>query len=136
MKPTPKTISVLLVEPGKYPCKKEIPASLEAMQAVVGGLIEIIYPWPERQAVLVCNEEGKLNNLPLNRYITSIQDVICGSFFICDGEGDSLQSLSDDDMELLKSDLYSPEFFWQQFGKLFIHKCSPEEYAKLMNRLR
>ncbi|HJG87590.1 MAG TPA: DUF3846 domain-containing protein [Pseudoflavonifractor capillosus] len=40
--------------------------SLESMRAVVGGLIQSVYPFDE-PVVLVCNDEGKLLVLSLNR---------------------------------------------------------------------
>ena len=60
------TIAVLIVEPGKEPYVKEIASGLESLQHEVGGYIEAIYPY-EDPAALVCNEEGKLESLPLNR---------------------------------------------------------------------
>ena len=60
------TIAVLIVEPGKEPYVKEIDSGLESLQHEVGGYIEAIYPY-EDPAALVCNEEGKLEGLPLNR---------------------------------------------------------------------
>ena len=59
-------MKILLVEPGKVPRPAEIAPSLEAMQKVVGGSIEAVYPFDEPVA-LICNEEGKLLGLPLNR---------------------------------------------------------------------
>lgn len=61
-------ISVLLVQPDKYPKMIEIDSSLEAMQAVVGGDIEEYMPF-EDEVAIVCNEEGKILGLPLNRAI-------------------------------------------------------------------
>ena len=61
-------ISVLLVEPEKYPKVIEIDDSLESMQAVVGGNIEEYMPF-EDEVAIICNEEGKLIGLPLNRAI-------------------------------------------------------------------
>lgn len=61
-------ISVLLVEPEKYPKVIEIDDSLESMQAVVGGSIEEYMPF-EDEIAIICNEEGKLIGLPLNRAI-------------------------------------------------------------------
>ena len=43
-------MNVLVVEPGYLPYEKEI-NGLEEMQAVVGGLIEPIYPYEERVAL-------------------------------------------------------------------------------------
>ena len=47
---------ILLVEPGKVPQPTEIGDSLEAMQAVVSGSIQAVYPF-EGPVALVCNEE-------------------------------------------------------------------------------
>ena len=59
-------ISVLLVEPNKYPKMIEIDDTLEAMQEVVGGDIEEYMPFEDEVAV-ICNEEGKVNGLTPNR---------------------------------------------------------------------
>ena len=59
-------VAVLIVEPGKEPYVKEIASGLESLQHEVGGYIEAIYPY-EDPVALVCNEEGKLEGLPLNR---------------------------------------------------------------------
>ena len=50
-------ITVLKVEPGKVPETVTIPNTLDAMQRVVGGFLEIIQL---NDVCLVCNEEGKL----------------------------------------------------------------------------
>lgn len=63
-------ISVLLVEPGKYPRMIEIEDSLEAMQRVVGGDIEEFMPY-EDDIAIICNEEGKMNGMSPNRAIYS-----------------------------------------------------------------
>ena len=63
-----KTIEVLLVQSEKAPQLIRIEDSLAAMRAVVGGDIEEYMPFPDEVA-LVCNEEGKVNGLPLNRAI-------------------------------------------------------------------
>lgn len=63
-----KKISVLLVEPDKYPKVVEIDDTLEAMQEVVGGDIEEYMPF-EDEVAIICNEEGKMLGLPLNRAI-------------------------------------------------------------------
>lgn len=62
------TISVLLVQPDKYPKMIEIEPTLEAMQQVVGGDIEEYMPF-EDDVAIICNEEGKMNGLPLNRAV-------------------------------------------------------------------
>lgn len=81
-----KTISVLLVQPNKYPKMIEIEDTLEAMQTVVGGDIEEYMPF-EDEVAIICNEEGKVNGLPLNRAIydsdKQMIDIMAGNFFIC-----------------------------------------------------
>ena len=81
----PSTITVLVVEPDKKPYVKEIPSSLESLQHEVGGDIEAVYPFEEPVAI-VCNEEGKMNGLPLNRALRDdsgeIYDIVAGTFLI------------------------------------------------------
>ena len=66
--PPEETIKVVLLEPGKLARITEIGRSLEQMQAVVGGDIEAFYPF-EEEVCIVCNEEGKINGMALNRAI-------------------------------------------------------------------
>ena len=63
-----KPIEVLLVEPGQYARMTTIGSSLEDMQKVVGGYIQEA-PFFRDPVTLVCNEEGKISGLPLNRAI-------------------------------------------------------------------
>lgn len=57
---------ILVVEPDKVPYPKEINGTLEEMQQIVGGYIQAMFPFPDEVA-LICNEEGKIQRLPLNR---------------------------------------------------------------------
>lgn len=85
---------VLVIAPGKNPIVQEIDGSLKSMQDIVGGYIQAFYPWWEEVAI-ICNDEGKIHGLPLNRPIFNehgeLLDIIAGTFFICgaptDGEG-------------------------------------------------
>ena len=60
-------MKILVIEPMKEPYVKEIESGLESMQKIVGGLIQAIYPFDHPEIALICNEEGKLNRLMLNR---------------------------------------------------------------------
>lgn len=97
-------MKVLVVEVGQQPMVKEIEGSLRSMQEIVGGYIQAIYPWMEEVA-LVCNEEGKLNGLALNRPLYDdrgqLVDIIAGTFFICSApiDSESFQSLTDEQIE-------------------------------------
>lgn len=82
-----KKIKILIVEPNKEPYEKEIEHTLEKMQEIVGGLIEFVEL--EDNVDLICNEEGKICNLEINRIITN--DIVCGTFFIVgQEEGDTI----------------------------------------------
>ena len=63
-------ISVILIEPDTYPKVIEIEDTLEAMQETVGGYIEEHMPFADDVAI-ICNEEGKMNGMQLNRAIYS-----------------------------------------------------------------
>ena len=58
---------VVMVEVGRNACEMELEDSLASMQHAVGGLIQAVYEPGGRNAALICNEEGKLLGLPLNR---------------------------------------------------------------------
>lgn len=91
---------ILLVEPGKEPVLKEIDGSLKSMQEAVGGTIQALYPF-EKPVALICNDEGKLLGLPLNRALRDsegqIYDIVAGTFFLCGAPADSdhLESIPD-----------------------------------------
>lgn len=68
-------ISVLLVEPNKYPKMIKIDDTLEAMQEVVGGDIEEYMPF-EDEVAIICNEEGKVNGLTPNRAVYAEPETV------------------------------------------------------------
>ena len=94
-------MKVLMIEPGKKPRKAEIDGSLQGMQQVMGGYIQAIYPFKDPVA-LICNEEGKLMELPFNRVLRDedgdIYDVVAGTFFLCSAppDSDSFENLSEE----------------------------------------
>ena len=59
-------MKVLVVRPMEMPEVQEIDHTLSAMQELVGGTIQAVYPFDDPVA-LVCNDEGKLLGLPWNR---------------------------------------------------------------------
>ena len=58
-------MQVVIVEPEKKPVVQNIDNTLTSMQQIVGGTIQAVYPFEEPVA-LICNDEGKPLNLPLN----------------------------------------------------------------------
>lgn len=93
-------IKVLALLPMEPPKEIELDNNLESMQNFVGGLIECI-PLTDTgsEVTLVCNDEGKLLNLPPNRLLWDGADYLAGTGFIAgtDDEG-NLTSLAPDEM--------------------------------------
>ena len=116
---------VIVVEPKKKPEVREIGDSLESMQKIVGGSIEAIYPFEEPVA-LICNEEGKLLNLPLNRALRddegNVYDIISGTFFVCAAPPDSdhFAGLTDQQVKTYMERFAMPEMFLNVDGALFV----------------
>ena len=79
-------MKVKFYQVGKEPCYKEIENTLEAMQNLVGGWIEMHDIGNDN--CVVCNEEGRLMGMPFNRVIGDYD--ICGDFFVVgyDDEGE------------------------------------------------
>lgn len=87
------TMTVLFVEPNKYPEVTEIGTDLESLQQAVGGNIEVTYPFEENVGLIV-NEEGKINGMPLNRAVRDdagdVMDIVAGPFIVVGLTEDSL----------------------------------------------
>lgn len=98
-------MKILIIEPLNKPYIKDIDNSLESMQKIVGGLIQAIYPYEDSNIALICNEEGKLCGLPLNRALYDgtgqIYDIVSGTFFLCQAPADSenFESLTDEQIK-------------------------------------
>ena len=59
---------VIIANPGEEARIAEIEPGLESLQAVIGGWIEL---WAiDGAAHFLCNEEGRINGMPLNRFVT------------------------------------------------------------------
>ena len=125
-------MKVVICEPGQYARIAEIEPTLTAEQKVVGGLIDCVYPWPNDRAALVCNDEGKLNGMPLNRALEDY-DVIAGTFFICGISGENFCSLTEEQTARYLQKFRAPEVFAQTPFGLLRMRTTPEQYQQLMN---
>lgn len=133
-------MNVLVVEPMKKPYMKDIDSGLHSLQHEVGGYIEAIYPY-EDLVGLVCNEEGKMEGLPLNRAIYSksgeMFDIIAGTFLIVGLSKDIFSELPDELAEKYAKLFESPEMFFSVNGRIEVQKVkamvtelAPEEAEK------
>lgn len=115
-------IKVLVVKPMKEPFVKEIENRLRPMQDEVKGNIEILYPYDDPVA-LVCNDEGKLMRMSLNRALRMdgrIYDIISGTFLVVaiDPTSGEFLSLSEEMQEKYTKLFHYPESFIVVDGKL------------------
>lgn len=95
-------MKVLIVEPNKHPYEQEIDSGFRSMRRIVGGSIDIIYPFDDLVAI-VCNDEARLEpDAEWNRYIGT--ELIKGTYFVCGIDEDgNLCDLPDDLMEKYKN---------------------------------
>ncbi|NMA06178.1 MAG: DUF3846 domain-containing protein [Ruminococcaceae bacterium] len=105
-----RSIRVVVIEPEKPARITEIGQSLESMQSVVGGYIQVIpaqaIPGGEKlshQMILVLNEEGKLDDLPYNFEIWDGADYIAGTCFVCKEKGDEMVGLTEEEANIVVS---------------------------------
>ena len=109
-----ETMRVLVVEPGKRPMVREIETGLEPLQKAVGGLIEAVYPFEEPVAI-ICNEEGKIMGLPLNRALLDengkVYDIIAGTCLVVGLTEDNFGCLDDALLEKFQTRFRQPETF-------------------------
>lgn len=78
-------IKVIIKRPDeKYGHVTHISARLENLQNTVGGYIEAVHVI--RGVLLICNEEGKLNDLEPNMWLYG--DLIRGTVIVCGQDGE------------------------------------------------
>lgn len=123
-------MKVILCKPGELARVIEMEDSLESMQNMVGGLIEEYMPWDDEVAI-ICNEEGKMNGLPLNRGIKDenghLQDIIAGDFFICYApiESERFLSMPPELEEKYLEKFKLPEMFFRTKDGIHAEKYEP-----------
>lgn len=110
-----KEITVVACYPNKPAEIITIPNSLKAKQDLVGGYIEAAYPFPDPVAI-ICNEEGKINGLDLNRALYNekgeMVDIIAGPMLVC--------GLSDDDFTSLNGELLDKYYEKYKHAEAFV----------------
>lgn len=129
-------MTVLVVEPEKVPYVKEIDPGLQSLQSEVQGWIQAVYPFDDPVA-LICNEEGKLMGLPLNRALRDdkgqIYDVVAGTFLLTGLSEDNFASLSPELVAKYEKRFMYPEMFIPFGGKLSVVPIR-EKNAGIKNR--
>lgn len=125
-------LRVLLLKPGEQAEIAEIEDNLESMQRLVEGNIEEYMPFEDASdprigdCAIVCNEEGKMLGMELNRGIFDqngrLQDIIAGPFFICYApiESEKFLSMPPDLEEKMRQKFEKPQHFYKNGNHISI----------------
>lgn len=117
----PNLIHAVLCEPGKWARVTAINHTLADLQQIVGGCIEAVYPFDDPVAI-ICNEEGKLNGLELNRALRDesgkVYDILAGTFLIVGLGEEDFASLSTEYQEKYRKLFEAPEIFLAVGGEI------------------
>lgn len=135
--PEAEKINVIMCRAGEIAEVAKIEHSLEGLQKAVGGYIEEYFPFQKDPAAIICNENGKLDGLPLNRAVYdkegNIMDVICGDFLIVGAPYDSTE-LTDISPKMKKKYLEEfrlPEKFYKAEKGLCGVKYDPRDLDEM-----
>ena len=130
MEQNENTLSVLKIAPGQYPQQVEIDNNLKALQEAVGGTIAAVYPFADPVAI-ICNDDGKLMGLPLNRAMRddsgAVYDAIAGTAFLCDCSGERFGSLSEEQCRRYQRQFRDPEQFVRIGSEILTIPYHPRE---------
>lgn len=125
----PEKLTVLVVEPRKEPYLKEIDPGLHSLRAEVGGDIAASYPFSDPVG-LVCNDEGKLIGLELNRGLRdengNLYDIMAGTFLVVGLGEESFASLSPEMAQKYMEHFKQPEQFISLNGQIIALPVEPE----------
>lgn len=118
-------ITAILIKPKSLPERITIKNELKTFQSLVKGYIEC-FDLPDEGITIICNEEGKINGLDLNRSIKdnngNTVDIIAGNMVIVGidyAEGEFI-SLTEKQTEEITEKFYHPEIFFKHNDKLHI----------------
>ena len=129
-----RTMDVLLVQPNDYPKKISVGTELEDLQDMVGGDIEVTYPFEDEVAIIL-NESGKINGLPLNRAIYTedgdMQDIYAGDFLVVGLTEDDFGSLPSEQMQKVEEKFHQPQMF-VRMGRSIMAIPVPDDMVKKM----
>jgi hypothetical protein len=133
-------IRVILLRPGEEAVVTEMRDDLSSMQEMVGGPIEEYMPF-EDEVAIVCNEEGKMNGMPLNRAVYGedgqMQDIIAGPFFLCYApiESEKFLSMPEDLEEKYRKRFEWPERFFRTNDGIRAVKFEPPAKEKTSEKV-
>lgn len=93
-------IRVLIYRPGQAPTTETIENTLQAKQALVGGIITT-FGVGVPGVLGICHDEGLLLGLPFNRYVNTYVPIV-GTFLVVGNAPPQFCSLTDEQIEQVK----------------------------------
>lgn len=87
-------IKVIVKVPGKAPEMRTVRNELQSLQQLVGGNIETVTV--STDLVIICNEEGRLRNLPYNMTLLGIDFL--GTIVFAGAKGDEFADVPESDV--------------------------------------
>ena len=107
-------MKAIVIKPGRHACLRDLDLSYHNLRTLVGGYIEMTYPFPDEEIAVISNEEAKLLDLAPNRAIRSSEgeviDIYCGTMVVValapEGE---YRSLTEEEVNLVMKTWERPE---------------------------
>lgn len=131
-------LTALCIKPQRPPEEVRVNDDLVTLQGLVQGPIEVISPFAD-DVVIICNEEGKLEQLPYNRVLSdergNIQDVIVGNFLIVGIHDGEFTSLNKDMLNKYSKKFENIETFSLNNGKLNV-TSKPTKSKSILEQLK
>ena len=123
--PEPEMMTVLVVEPGQPPYVKLIQTGMESLcRELDAETIQAVYPYEDDLVGLICDDNGKNSQKPLNRALRDenghIYDVIAGTFLVAGLGEESFTSLTQEQADKFKELFRTPETFIQMNGNIYV----------------
>jgi len=79
-------MKAIIIKPGKFARIEDIDPTYTELRTLVGGNIEMTYPFEDEYLAVISNEESKLLDLPPNRAVRrndgSVADIYCGTMVV------------------------------------------------------
>lgn len=126
-------LDVLIVKPYHRPIRATIDHDLEAMQQIVGGTIEAVYPFQDR-ACIVVDVEGKLKGYTENRVLRDRHgepyDILVGDFFVVGLDNNDFCSLTPQQMDYYEKMYFQPEMFVHIGSSVYVYPLADSQIEK------
>ena len=79
-------LKAIILKPGKFARITEIDPTYQNLRTIVGGRLEMTYPFEDEYLAVISNEEAKLLDLPPNRTSRrtdgTVADIYCGTMVV------------------------------------------------------